>query len=89
MNKLHEILTGLCTADGYEVTLAGFELTVKVSLGTRNQLDIVYKMLTQIVPANIKLTVTLLYNTWDMFGAQTWDQIKTLHWEDIKEGVLS
>lgn len=87
MNKLHEILKGLCGENNYEITLDSFELTVKIALGTRNQIDIVSKMLTQIVPANIKLTVTLLYNTWDMFSSQTWNQIKTHDWEDIKEGV--
>lgn len=87
--RLQEILGGLCGPDGYTVTLDGYDLTVKVNLAVRNQEEIVYQMLKNIVPANIELTVTLLYNTWDMFSVKTWNQVKTHTWEALKEGILT
>lgn len=91
ITKLHEILTNLCGVDGYEMTLdqSEFALTVKVNLAVRNQEEIVYQALKDIVPANILLTVTLLYNTWSMFASETWGQVKTHTWEFIKEGILT
>lgn len=87
--RLQEILKGLCGPEGYEVALNGYELIVKVNLAVRNQEEIAYQMLQNIVPANIELTVTLLYNTWNMFSAKTWDQVKTHTWEALKEGILT
>ncbi len=88
MKKLHQILTGLCGADGYALELDGFSMTVKVNLAVRTQIGIVTEMLRHIIPANIALTVTLLYNTWEMFESDTWNQVGEHTWAFLKEGVL-
>ncbi len=87
--KLQEILSGLCGNDGFGISLDGYNLTVRINLAVRNQEEIVYQMLQKIVPANISLSVTLLYNTWEMFNTKTWNQVATFSWENLKEGIIT
>lgn len=62
--KLEEILIGLCGKDGYQVDLniEKYYVNVFISLGSKKQRSSVVKMLEEITPLNLKLTVSLLYN---------------------------
>jgi len=91
MAALREKLANLCGEDGYTAVLdAGtYTLTVRVALTAKGFYDEVDALLKRVVPANLIVDLSLLYNTWDDLEGfnrscdlwdilnYTWDEIET------------
>jgi hypothetical protein len=65
-----------------------YRLDIGVELGSKNLLALVKEFTEAVVPANIILTVELIYNTWEMIASMTWGQASTLTWNELKTEVL-
>ena len=60
---LDQKLRELCGAEyTLDLDIAGQTVTVKVGLAQKNQYDVVAEMLEEIVPCNLQLNLSLLYN---------------------------
>ena len=60
---LNQKLKELCGAEyTLDLDIAGQTVTVKVGLAQKNQYDVVAEMLEEIVPCNLQLNLSLLYN---------------------------
>lgn len=85
--KLMNMLENLCGND-YKLSLDGFNLTVKLGLGVKKQYNEVVKMLERVVPANIVITVDLLYNTYEMLSQYTHDELSAYTHGQLREEVF-
>lgn len=61
---LREQLSSLCGAGGYELTVdhANYKVTVLLALTAQNEFDAVTELLQKMLPANLQIEVSLMYN---------------------------
>ena len=88
--KLREILKNLC-GDGNctaDVIVGTYDLIVRVGLAAKNNYTDVESLLERIVPQNMVITLSLLYNPHALVGQYTHAQLATLTHEQIKSEVL-
>lgn len=88
---LNEQLTSLCGADGYNLTLNAnaYILTVKVNLSNKNNFADVQELLERVVPANIVMTLELIYNTHLVLSEFTHGHLGTYTHSELRNEVLS
>jgi len=86
---LENMLAALCGADGYAMDLQAdiYTLSVKVGLIAKENVDDVSDLLAKVVPANMIIELSILFNTWLVIKSKTWGQIKTRTWRGVKEEV--
>ncbi|MDI9469036.1 MAG: DUF2313 domain-containing protein [Bacillota bacterium] len=63
MTKLRETLDSLAGPGMYTIQLTGYELTIRVSLRSENSYNDVQTYLNRVLPANIAIDLSLLYNS--------------------------
>lgn len=85
---LLRMLTNLCGED-FTLTLSAYSMTVKLGLGVRKQYNEVVKLLERVVPANIKITVDLLYNTNEMLSEYTHAQLAAYTHAQLRTEVFN
>lgn len=87
--KLTELLDKLLGVDGYHIEeTAAFEMTVLVALTSRIQYAAAEDLLNRILPANISLTLGLLYRQHDYFnGIYTHDQMAAYTHAGLREVI--
>lgn len=88
IRALERMLSALCGED-YTLTLTGYEMTVKMGLGVHKQYNEVEKLLERVVPANIKITVELLYNTHEMLSEYTHAQLAAYTHGELRTEVFN
>jgi len=88
--RFNEMLENLCGKDGYILIINRPDHTavIKVALISKKNVASVKNLAERVVPAEMVITVELLYNTWDLVNEKTWDYIKKKSWKDVKEEVL-
>lgn len=87
---LAQSLTALCGEGGYklEIQYGEYRVRVLVALTARKMVDEVQKLLQRVLPANLLIEVTLLYNTWERLESKTWEELESKTWDEILEGEL-
>lgn len=90
LKTLEESLKSLCGADGYSVQLQANEYTliVKVALVAKKNFSDVQRLLDRIVPANIVVQLTIIYNTHDVLSTYTHQQLQKYTHYDLRNEVL-
>jgi hypothetical protein len=75
---LHKSLTDLCGADGYSCDLdaASYTITIQIALSRRNNYDAAEEMLRRILPCNLVLDLSLLYNQHSTLAHYTHAQLE-------------
>ena len=86
--KMLEQLKALCGENGVKVELNGLSLTVKVELTAKEKVNEVRELLERMLPANVLVTVSLLYNQWGSIKLLTWGQAKNKTWGQLRNEVL-
>ena len=89
--KLEELLTTLCGADGYVIQrdYEHYKITILVNLGVKSQLEEVKRLLDTIIPMNLGLTVDLNYNRHqDLKKLFTHGAMKPYTHKSLREDVL-
>jgi hypothetical protein len=78
MRSLKQMLENLCGKDGYSVELdaINYILKVRIALSQRNNYNAVCEMLDDVVPANMIIDVSLMYNQNKKFASFTHEQMK-------------
>lgn len=88
---LEQQLFNLCGKDGYEVELRNKEyiLKVKVSLVAKGKLNEVDELLKRVVPANMIIDLTLMYNQHSTLKKFTHGQMKIFTHKQLRNEVLT
>ncbi len=91
MRRLEELLGTLCGADGFSVALAGseFTLTVRVLLTAKQNFDDVESLLGRIVPANLVIDLSLLYNQYQYLSGFSHGILAGYTHEQLRNEVVS
>lgn len=88
--KIKHILNTLCGENGYKLELnhINYELRVKLELYSKKQIDEVKVILRRIIPANLVLEVSILYNQHSTLSRIKHGQLKSMTHKTIREEVL-
>lgn len=84
-----EMLDNLCGADGYTLSInrPNKSVLVRVALVSKKNFSAVQELSEHIVPAEMLLTVELMYNTWTQAKSYTWQELMTLTWQKVREAL--
>lgn len=88
IRALRNMLNNL-VGESYILTVDSLMMTVKIGLGEKKQFMEVQKLLERVVPANVAITVDLLYNTHGLLGAYTHAQLSGYTHGELREQVLN
>lgn len=90
LQNLKNRLTSICGKDGYEIDIdyANYQIVVSVSLGAKNRIEDVRKMLLEMIPANMASDTKLLYNTYETLSEFTYEQLSQFTYEQLRSDVL-
>lgn len=88
--RLELQLRELCGDTGYSVEFDTAECTinVKVALSVQSQVCTLSDLLERVVPYNMVINVTLMYNKWHQLATKSWGSYVTETWENIKQEEL-
>lgn len=89
ITQLNNMLTNLCGEGEYKITLDGFVMEVRVALTSKRQLSDADALCERVVPANIALTVDLLYNRHEMLSPYTHQQLSAYTHYYLRNEVLN
>lgn len=91
MTSLKQRLEALCGKDGYSVELDAnnYTLTVRIALSAQENFKEVSEMLERIVPANLVIDASLLYNKNKVLSAFTHEQLSAYAHEELRNGVVN
>lgn len=87
-NKIVERLKAICGENGVKTELNGLSLAVKVELTAKDKVDEVKELLNRMIPANVVVDVSLLYNQWKKVKRLKWGQVKNKTWGELRNEVL-
>lgn len=89
LTSLEQRLETLCGADNYsvEVDVKNFIVKVRIALTARNNYKDVEIMLEKIVPANMIIDCSLMYNQNEMFNSYTHEQLSAYTHEQLRNEV--
>ena len=90
VTKLNELLSILCGEKGYhlEINNGEFKLTVKVELTSKKSKEAVDELLERVTPANMILSVTLMYNQHKTVKMLTNAELRKYTHNGIREEAL-
>lgn len=88
---LEQNLTTFCGQNGYKLITdhANNVLTVKITLTAKSMFDTVKNYLESVIPMNLTIDLSLLYNQWLVFEKYTWEHLEQYTWEQLREEVIS
>lgn len=91
INRLKEVLTILCGADGYSIVLVPNEytLTVKLALSNVNNYSDVEELLKKVIPANMISYIQIMYNTHNLLSGYTHAELASYTHKQIREDVIN
>ena len=91
IRTLEESLKSLCGAEGYVVQLQANEyiLIVKVALVAKHNFDDVQRLLERIVPANMIIQLSIIYNTHEVLGGYTHQELHRYTHYELRNEVLT
>lgn len=87
---INEQLSSLCGKDGYLFLLDNdnYSITVKLALSNKNNFEDVMDYLRRVVPANMEIIISLLYNTYNILSQFTHSQLSRYTYAQLREHVL-
>lgn len=88
--NIKAMLSTLCGDDGYLIQFDSVNkiVSVKIDLGRKNQFTAVYKLLDNLIPANMELPVELLYNLHGDLTVKTHEELSAMTHEQLRSDVL-
>jgi hypothetical protein len=88
--QLEKKLTDLVGLNGYTIVLdnGAYTLTVRVSLGQKRMLQDAERMVDNMSPQNLVLTVDLLYNKYSDLAGYTYNYLATKTYDQLRNEVL-
>lgn len=90
IRTIRNLLETVCGKSGATVEIsAPFTLKVRVALGSKINYASAEKMLGRVLPANIFLDMSLMYNTYGMLHKYTFGQLHTKTYNGLRNEVLA
>lgn len=89
IKRLREILTTLCGEDGFEITISGYEIEIKIALGNASMYEDVELLLENTIPANMLKHITIMFNTYQILSGFTHQELAAYTHRELKERVLA
>ena len=89
LNSLKKRLENLCGKDNYsvEVDANNYTLVVRVALTAKNAFNDVCDVLEKIVPANMVIDASLMYNQHEIFNSYTHEQLGAYTHDQLRNEV--
>lgn len=90
MQVLHQKLETLCGKDGYELKIIPeqYIVVVRVALKSKRNYEMVRDMLDEVIPANMEIDLSLLFNKHELLGRYTHGQLSSYTYKQIRNEVL-
>jgi hypothetical protein len=87
MERLEAVLDSLVGSGNYTVNLYWTELRLvcRLSLGSREMLEVVRARLEKLLPLNLVFECLLMYRTWNLARDYTWDEVREISWIELSE----
>ena len=84
-------LDNLCGEDGYVISLnaGAYTLDIKIELTMKRMFDEVTKVVRQMVPANLVITVELMYNQHSKLAQYTHNQLSAFTHNQLRNEVIN
>jgi hypothetical protein len=89
LKSLKQMLENLCGEDGYDVKVENFSVKVRIALGVQNRFKEVCTMLESVVPANMVIDVSLMYNQIHTISEYTHEQLSTSTHNQLRNEVVN
>lgn len=88
-NTLRDMLKALCGEKGFRMTIfyGEYRIRVLVELSVKKMVAEVESLLKRVIPANMFVEVSLLYNVWETTKMKTWGELLPKTWGAVKEEV--
>lgn len=89
--QLEQMLTTMCGADGYSMTVKPneYHIEVKLALINKNNYQDVENILAKVIPANMTQYVQIMYNTNAVVGQFTHENLKAYTYYQVRNEVLT
>lgn len=83
--KLEEVLAALCGENGYELSVLRdqYRVEVRLKLAAAGLRENVTELARKMIPANMELRVSVLFNRWERFRYMRWGELKNETWGSI------
>ena len=83
--KLEDVLTALCGGKDFTLTVARdrYEATIELRLSARGLQENVTEIARKMLPANMSLSVTILFNRWQRFKRLRWGEVRRETWGSL------
>lgn len=90
LNQLKNLLASLCGVNGYTLELLNdeYKLIVRITLTAKKSIVDVEKMLKRVIPANLILDLSLLYNQYQTISGKTHGELTAYIHSQLREEVL-
>lgn len=87
---LHQKLETLCGKDGYELEILTeqYIVAVRVALKSKRNYEMVRDMLDEVIPANMMIDLSLLYNKHELLKQYTHGQLSMHTYKQLRNEVL-
>ncbi|QIB68646.1 YmfQ family protein [Aminipila butyrica] len=84
-------LATLCGEEGYSLkeNIETYQLIVRVALAAKSNFDDVQKLLERVVPCNVAVDLSLIYNQYQVLEAFTYGQLEAYTYEQMREEPLN
>lgn len=89
-HRLVEMLNSLCGEGNLFIKVKDLKLSVYIKLSVKDKFDDVKELLRRVIPANVALDLSILYNQWKMAKNKNmkWKDVKEKSWELMKNEVM-
>lgn len=90
LNQLKNLLASLCGPKGYTLELLHdeYKIIVRVVLTAKKQIVEVEKLLRRVIPANLIIDLSLLYNQYQLLNGKTHGELAAYTHNQIREEVI-
>ena len=91
LNKLKSILNAMCGGENqYELTIdyTNYAVNILIELTSQALFEEFKRLLNEIMPCNLKLTIQLRFNNWGTVRDFTWSRFTSTTWTQIRTEVL-
>ena len=91
IRMLEKMLAELCGPDGFEIRLDAnaYTITVLLAISKRNNFEDVRLMVGRVIPANLIVTISLQFNTWEQSMNLVWANPNNYTWGQEKEDSVT
>lgn len=88
---LDEKLTMLCGEDAYNLTVdfTNQKVVIKLALANENQFQSVVDLVYSIVPCNMLIDVSIMYNTHEVLSKLTHEQMSAYTYDQLRKNVIN